>query len=136
MRTESKHSRTYPQPSAPSMGTITELVVLYHDLSVSTDSVGGCRQDLDDTHIQTHTLLPPLVYCYIRQLGRESGSSNRAIRTPRDPIDLLIDPLLPLLVQTTARVYTATTGKCSGTLQARAHVTPKDGRGKSGKRAT
>lgn len=52
-----------------------------------------------------------LVCCYIRQPGRESGSSNRAIRTPRDPIDLLIDPLLPQLVQTTVRVYTATTGE-------------------------
>lgn len=85
------------------------------------------------THIQTHTLLPPLVCCYIRQPGRESGSSNRAIRTPRDPIDLLIDPLPPLLVQTTARVYTATTGKSGETLQARAHVTPEEGHGKSGK---
>lgn len=52
-----------------------------------------------------------LVCCYIRQPGGESGSSNRAIRTPRDPIDLLIDPLLPQLVQTTVRVYTATTGE-------------------------
>lgn len=41
------------------MGTITELVVLYHVLSVSTDSTGGSRQDLDvtHTHIQKHTLL-------------------------------------------------------------------------------
>ncbi len=52
--------------SAPSVGTITELVVLYHDQSVSTDSAGGCRQDLDDTrtHAQTHTLLPPSVLLY------------------------------------------------------------------------
>lgn len=64
------------------------------------------------THTRTHTLTASLlVWCYIRQPGRESGSSNRAIRTPRDPIDLLIDPLLPQLVQTTVRVYTATTGE-------------------------
>lgn len=64
------------------------------------------------THTRTHTLPASLlVCCYIRQPGRESGSSNRAIRTPRDPIDLLIDPLLPQLVQTTVRVYTATTGE-------------------------
>lgn len=65
--------------------------------------------------------------CSIRQPGRESGSSNGAIRSPRDPIDLFIDPLLPQLVQTTARVYTATTGKSSEMLQARAHATAEDG---------
>ena len=120
-----------PQPSTLSTGTITELV-LYHDLSVSTDSAGGRRQDLDDT--RTHTQPPLLVCCYIRQPGGESGSSNRAIRTPRDPIDLCIDPLLPRLVQTTARVYIATTGKSNVTLQASAHVTSEDGHDKSSKR--
>lgn len=115
-----KPART--KPSAPPMGTITELVVLYHVLSVSTDSTGGGRQDLDATYTHTHTYtethtshLPPC--CYIGQSGRESGSSNRAIRTLRDPIDLLIDPLLPWLVQTTVRVYTVTPGKSSETLQ-------------------
>lgn len=89
------------------------------------------------THIQTHALPPPLlVCCYIRQPGRESGSSNRAIRTPRDPIDLLIDPLLPRLVQTTVRVYTATTGKSNVTLQASAHVTAEDRHDKSSKRGS
>lgn len=88
------------------------------------------------THTYKHTHCFPPVCCYIRQPGRESGSSNRAIRTPRDPIDLLIDPLLPRLVQTTVRVYTATTGKSSETLQARAHVTLEDGPGQRGKRAT
>lgn len=87
--------------------------VLYHDQSGNRDLGGGgdgegvcvCGVGLD-------TLTACLLVCYyIRQPGRESGSSNRAIRTPRDPIDLLIDPLLPQLVQTTVRVYTATTGK-------------------------
>lgn len=107
------------------MGTITELVVLYHVLSVSTDSTGGGRQDLDATHThtytETHTSHLPAC-CFIGQSGRESGSSNRAIRTLRDPIDLLIDPLLPWLVQTTVRVYTVTPGKSSETLQVKSTV--------------
>ncbi|MEQ2281967.1 hypothetical protein AMECASPLE_035722 [Ameca splendens] len=60
------------------------------------------------THTHAHTLFSPPVWCYIRQSGRESGSSNRAIRTPRDPIDLIIDPLLPWPIQTTVWVHTAT----------------------------
>lgn len=92
----------------------------------------GVVDRIRTTHIQTHTPTTP-VCCYIRQPGRESGSSTRAIRTPRDPINLLIDPLLPRLVQTTERVYTDTTGKIREILQqARAHVTPEDGHGKSG----
>lgn len=69
----------HPQPSAPSVGTIIEPVVLYHDLNVSTESVGGRRQDLDDTHIHTvythkHTHCSPpsvLLYQAARQGVRE-----------------------------------------------------------------
>lgn len=76
--------------------------------AVSTHSAWGCTKDLEHAHTHTHRVAH---ICYIRQQGRESGSSNRAIRTPWDPIDLLIDPLLPQLVQTTLKVYTATTEK-------------------------
>lgn len=107
IRPDGEQSGTHPQPSPQKWARLQNLLCgimsCKYTLSMRLyKGFGTC------THTHTHRVAH---ICYIRQQGRESGSSNRAIRTPWDPIDLLIDPLLPQLVQTTLKVYTATTEK-------------------------
>lgn len=101
----------HSQPSAPSMGPIIKLVVLYHDLSVSTASAGGRWQGLDDAHVQTHTLLPSKCAAIS---GSRAGSQGAVTGLLGLPETLSISSLIPSCLSWSGQlqgVYTATTRK-------------------------